>query len=241
MIKIKIENISKKYDKAEKYALENINLNIENNGIVALIGSNGSGKSTFLNTLGGFINREGNVIYEGLEKRRNMYSHIGFCPQSQVMDWYTNVFDNVVLGPLMAGKKLREAKALSLKALEIVSLTDKKDSSVDSLSGGQQQRVQVARAIAHEPNIYFLDEPTTGLDAESSEKMLTYLKEKADEGAIVVISSHDLHLLEKYASKLIFLKEGKLKYEGTVEEFINKYSGDEESPNLRDLYLSLIA
>lgn len=98
------------------------------------------------------------------------------------MDWYTNVWDNVYLGSQLAGIDAKTGKLLTEKALDLLSISDLKNKPVDALSGGQQQRVQIARSIVHQPDFYLLDEPTTGLDAETSNRLLSFLKKKQLKG-----------------------------------------------------------
>lgn len=91
-----------------------------------------------------------------------------------------------------------------MQALDVLNLSDKKDKLVDSLSGGQLQRVQLARAIAHKPDFYILDEPTVGLDTESSDRFLSYLKDESNKGKTIIISSHDINLIERFCEKSYF-------------------------------------
>lgn len=97
--------------------------------------------------------------------------------------------------------------------------------------GGQQQRVQIARELAKDPQIYILDEPTTGLDVETSERLFSFLKKRSRQGALILVSSHDLTLLENYADKLIFLDNGEQKYFGYLNDFLNGET------SLREKYL----
>lgn len=111
--------------------------------------------------------------------------------------------------------------------MDIDNLLDK---PVDHLSGGQQQRIQIAREIARQPHIYILDEPTTGLDVESSEKLFQYLKERSDNGNLVIASSHDLTLLDEYVDKVLFIDRNQQIFFGSLKEFTANAS-------LRETYL----
>ncbi len=226
---IEVNNISVKY--GDFIALKNFNLEINQGEFIALLGSNGAGKSTFINSLAGFQKLfQGSIVYNDAYLREGTpFSTIGFSPQTQVMDWYTTVWDNVMIGLKLSGKNKREANELCSKALKLVSLFNERNKIVDSLSGGQQQRVQIARAIAHNPSIYILDEPTTGLDAESSEELLQFLKDETKNGKIVIMSSHDINLLEKYSDKILFIKKGFIEYYGNIGDFINKDDANDSS------------
>ena len=106
-----------------------------------------------------------------------------------------------------------------------------KRQAVDHISGGQQQRVQIAREIARKPKLYILDEPTTGLDIETAESLFNYLKKEVQTGATVLTSSHDLTLLEDYATQVLFINEHEQKYFGPLNTFLD------EGISLREKYL----
>lgn len=218
---LNIEKLTVKY--ADKIALNEVSVSIKRGKFIGLLGSNGAGKSTFINAITGLQKiTKGKISYNDcfLGNKKQPFASLGFSPQTQVMDWYTNVWDNVMIGLKLAGKKKEEAFVLCESALKRVSLLQERERIVDTLSGGQQQRVQIARAIAHQPDIYILDEPTTGLDTESSEALLSYLKDQTALGKTVIVSSHDINLLESFCNEILFLEQGSMKFFGTVDEFI---------------------
>ncbi|MGX4645053.1 metal ABC transporter ATP-binding protein [Holzapfeliella sp. JNUCC 80] len=198
----------------QKEVVNRLNFSLVEGDFVALVGSNGAGKSTLLNSLIGILPViSGELNWEGeLQAKANPMNHIGFSPQSQLMDWYTTAYDNVMLGPLLAGFTRAEATKKSEEALKLLDIYQLRKEPVDHLSGGQQQRVQIAREIARDPDIYLLDEPTTGLDVETAESLFTFLSQKAKEGRTILTSSHDLTLLDKYSDKILFIDSGQQRF-----------------------------
>ncbi len=232
---ININSLSIKYD--DFYSLKNISFSLNQGDFIALIGSNGAGKSTLLNSLYGLLKPyEGSISYNpNYFDSRNPARSIGFSAQRCIMDWYLTVEDNVYLGALIAGIKPADLSAYTEQALSLVHLSAKAKSTVEALSGGQQQRVQIARAIVHKPKLYILDEPTTGLDPDLSENFFKYLKSEQRNGKTIIISSHDLFLLEKYCTKIIFLEQGQLAFFGTMDDFLRTSTCE----SLRSLFLKL--
>lgn len=138
--------------------VNDLNFKLEEGKFIALIGANGAGKSTLINTMIGIVKPlAGGINWQVETDKKNPFNAVGFSPQSQLIDWYTNVFDNIIQGPLLAGYKMNVAKKQAEFALELLDIVDLKDKPVDHISGGQQQRVQIAREIARKPKIYILD------------------------------------------------------------------------------------
>lgn len=217
----------------DKVVVHDLSFSLDKGMFIALIGANGAGKSTLINSLIGVISPvSGQISWKLKTDRVNPFNDVGFSPQSQLIDWYTSVYDNVYQGPLLAGFKPKEAKKATKLALNLLDISDLSAKPVDHISGGQQQRVQIAREIAREPQVYILDEPTTGLDVETSEKLFTYLKQKVEAGSIVLTSSHDLTLLESYASHVLFLDDHEQKYFGPLTDFLDS------GTSLREKYLN---
>lgn len=207
---LKVDSLSIKF--GDFHALKNISFSLNKGDFVALIGANGAGKSTLLNSLYGLLTPTAGVIdynEKYLNNKQPAYS-IGFSAQRCIIDWYLNVRENVYLGALLGGVKSDELNQKTQQALELVHLVSKAEAVVETLSGGQQQRVQIARAIVHNPDFYILDEPTTGLDPDLSERFFKFLKDEQNKGKTIIISSHDMYLLEKYCTKVLFLQSGNL-------------------------------
>lgn len=219
---ITVNNISFFYKNLQ--ALKDISFLVNPGDFIALMGVNGAGKSTLLNILHGTLSPCRGEVYfnDKYISRKNPYASIGFSAQRLVADWFLTARDNVFMGCILAGIPHRKAKTMTEDALNQVGLIDKADCQLDTLSGGQQQRIQIARSIVHKPQLYILDEPTTGLDAQYAENLFSFLEKERCRGKTIIVSSHDLYLLEKYCTKLIYLEKGKMNYFGALDEFLKK-------------------
>lgn len=234
MIEVKNLSIGYVHKGVKHVVLRDINFNIKNGQMVALVGPNGAGKSTLLKALIGILKPfKGEVkIFNdtnSLGHSKNKFSNVGFAAQSQIIDWYTNTMDNVILGPLLSGLSNKVAITNTKSAMKVMEISDLSKQAVDHLSGGQQQRVQVARELARHPKLYILDEPTTGLDIESAEKLFGFLREEARKGASVIVSSHDLTIVEEYMEYLLLIDENQLLFNGLLNDFLRERGGDQET------------
>ncbi len=149
-------------------ALKNINLDIRHGEIFALLGPNGAGKTTLISTICGIVNpTSGTILADGhdiIKEYRAARSKIGLVPQELTTDAFETVWNTVSFSRGLFGKPAKPAHIE--KILKELSLWDKKDSKIITLSGGMKRRVMIAKALSHEPEILFLDEPTAGVDVE---------------------------------------------------------------------------
>ncbi|EKK20583.1 Manganese ABC transporter, ATP-binding protein SitB [Fructilactobacillus florum 8D] len=222
-IKLKKANLGYGHD--EKHiVLNDINIDFLPGTITAIVGPNGAGKSTLINSIVGVLPPLSGKIEFKVTNDLNQpnFNKVGFCPQVPLIDWFTSVKNNVILGPLLSGKTLKKSRKLSISAMKQMQIYDLRNRPMDHISGGQQQRVQIARELAKNPDVFILDEPTTGLDVYSSEKLFKFLKTKSIAGSIVIISSHDLTIVEEYADKIVLIGNNKVKFNGLMSEFIQK-------------------
>lgn len=214
MKKIYINNMTSLYSNGK--GIKNVTLSINEGEFVAVLGHNGAGKSTLLNTLVGikdYSNGEISIDYK--------YNEIGFISQKQIIDWYLNVESNIRMEEIFLQKKDDE---LYNKITELLELKPYLNDHIEDLSGGQLQRVGIARAIMKKPKLYILDEPTTGLDVYSSEKVMQYFKSEVSKDKIVLVSSHDLELIQKFCNRIIYIYDGNVKYDGAISDFIKDES-----------------
>lgn len=215
---ITLENISKAYGKKQFFALNKINLHVNEGEMVAIMGPSGSGKSTLLNIIG-FIDKptDGKYFFDGkdtgemknkLSKLRNR--EVGFVFQHFALINEYNVVDNVIL-PLIYRRmshKKRVEKAKEM--LEMVGLENHFNKNINELSGGEQQRVAIARTLAQEPSVILADEPTGALDQKNGDNIMRILKEVNKNGKTILIVTHD-EKVSGYCDRTIKLLDGCVK------------------------------
>lgn len=191
------KDICKKYNDADGYVLDNINLSLKKGEIVSLIGSSGSGKSTLLHILGLLdFPTSGDVIFHGintklLNKPQTICKYFGFVYQTNNLLQEFSAEENIMLPQLINGVKKRNALERARYLLSIFQMSDKCKSLPSQLSGGQKQRVAIARAIANTPEILLADEPTGSLDNRTSEIVMDELLKVLKEFKIsAIIATH---------------------------------------------------
>lgn len=207
---IQIDNLTVNY--AGEIAVKEVELTIPAAQITGIIGPNGAGKSTLLKSMLGLINYQGTVTFWG-NKLKYVQKDIAYVEQRQDLDlsFPISVFDTVLLGtyPKLGLIKCpgKKEKKLAKEALETVDMLAFSQRQISELSGGQLQRVFIARAIAQQPDWFFLDEPFVGIDLVSEEVIVKVLKKLRDEGKSMVIVHHDLSKVTKYFDHLIMLNK----------------------------------
>lgn len=208
---LSVENLTVSYD--ENTALQNVSFQIEQGKLAGVIGPNGAGKSTLMKAALGLIKKDRGGIKIFGKNIKQMRTNIAYVPQRNNIDWNfpINVIDTVLLGTYpKLGIFHRPKKADKERAeycLERVGLKEYSKSQIGQLSGGQQQRVFLARALAQEADLFFLDEPFVGIDISSEETIIHILKELRNNGATVVVVHHDLSKAGEYFDELILLDQ----------------------------------
>ncbi len=214
---IKFENVSKSYKK-EKFALENINLDIKKGEFVFLVGSSGAGKSTFIKLL---LKEEsptrGRIVINDIDttelsrrKIPKLRRSMGVVFQDFRLLPNKTVYENIAFAMEITGNKARDIRRNVPTALSMVGLSDKAKSYPSELSGGEQQRVGIARAIINNPALLIADEPTGNLDPKNATEIMKLLKDINNRGTTVLIATHAKDQVDKMRQRVIALEKGKL-------------------------------
>lgn len=225
---IKIDKISKKFDK--KKIFNKISFNINDNEKLLIIGPSGCGKTTLIRCINGLEKIDSGNIYLNDVNVKNidkvyLKNKIGMVFQNYNLFPHLTVGENIALAPtiLKLGTK-KEINNTVRELLEKVNILDKINEYPKKLSGGEKQRIAIARALATKPEIILLDEPTSALDPGTINDLLELLNELSKTTTIVVVS-HDMDLIKNYADKVLFLKDGEIVKYGEPKEIL---SSDDE-------------
>jgi ABC-2 type transport system ATP-binding protein len=193
-------------------ALKNINLDIRHGEIFALLGPNGAGKTTLISTICGIVNpTSGTILADGhdiIKEYRAARSKIGLVPQELTTDAFETVWNTVSFSRGLFGKPTKPAHIE--KILKELSLWDKKDSKLMTLSGGMKRRVMIAKALSHEPEILFLDEPTAGVDVELRRDMWNVVRALRESGVTIILTTHYIEEAQQMADRIGVISHGEI-------------------------------
>ena len=230
----KIENVNYKYPLEDKQALKNINIEIKKGEFWAIIGKNGSGKTTFCNMLRRFVpdfykgELTGTITLEDKElkdySQKELVQKIGFVfqnPFTQISGVKDTVFDEIAYGLENLGLDKEEIISKVEKILKLLEIEKLRDRNPYDLSGGQKQRVALASIIAMNPDILVIDEPTSQLDPKGTEDIFKIINLMANEGKTIILVEHKLELIAEYAENILVLDEGEIILSGKAEEVLN--------------------
>ena len=229
------DNISYVYSPGtayEKKALDDVSLTINKGEFIGIIGHTGSGKSTLIQhfnglekATGGTIYFNGQDIYDRDFNMKSLRSKVGLVfqyPEHQLFE--TTVLEDVKFGPKNLGLSKLEVDLRAFEAIKHVGLPEKcYDDSPFELSGGQKRRVAIAGVLAMKPEILILDEPTAGLDPRGRDEILDQIAKLHREGLTVILVSHSMEDVAKYADRIIAMNDGKVAFDGTPKEVFRHY------------------
>ena len=208
---ISISNVSKTYDSGFT-ALHGVDLDIRNGEILALLGPNGAGKTTLISIVCGIVNPTGGTVsvqgHDIITDFRAARQLIGLVPQELHVETFETVWATVNYSRGLFGKK--PDPALCERILKDLSLWDKKDNKILQLSGGMKRRVMIAKALAHEPKILFLDEPTAGVDVELRKDMWQLVRRLRESGVTIILTTHYIEEAEEIADRVGVINKGRL-------------------------------
>ncbi len=208
---LSLRGVSKTYASGHS-ALKNVSLDIRKGEIFALLGPNGAGKTTLISIIcglvrasSGSIEAAGHDIVSGYRAARSL---IGLVPQELTTDAFETVTATVRLSRGLFGKK--PDPALIERLLKDLSLWDKRDAKIMTLSGGMKRRVMIAKALSHEPQILFLDEPTAGVDVELRRDMWRLIRDLREAGVTIILTTHYIEEAEEMADRIGVIRAGEL-------------------------------
>lgn len=208
---ISVRNLSKTYSNGYQ-ALKNVSLDIQTGEILALLGPNGAGKTTLISIVCGIVNATGGTVtvagHDIVKDYRLTRSLIGLVPQELTLGAFDRVWNTLCFSRGLFGKK--PDRAYLEQVLRDLSLWDKKDSMLMALSGGMKRRVLIGKALAHEPRILFLDEPTAGVDVELRKDMWALVRQLQASGVTIILTTHYIEEAEAIADRVGVINHGEL-------------------------------
>ncbi|MEH7463928.1 ABC transporter ATP-binding protein [Bacillus thuringiensis] len=225
---VTVEKLEKNYH--EKKAIDGINFVVNKGEILGLLGPNGAGKSTTINILATVLAADnGEITILGHDLRKDVKpikQGIGIVPQDLAIYEEISAEKNVRFFASLYKVKGKQLESMVKEALELVGLYDKKDDKPKTFSGGMKRRLNIACAIAHQPQLIIMDEPTVGIDPQSRNHILESIKTLKNRGATVIYSTHYMEEVEAICDRIIIMNEGKIIAEGTKEELNQKVSDE---------------
>jgi len=220
---VSISNLSKTYGNGYQ-ALKNVNLDIKQGEILALLGPNGAGKTTLISIICGIVNAStGSVLVDGHDNVKDFRltrSLIGLVPQELTLGAFDKVWGTLCFSRGLFGKKPNPQYLEQV--LKDLSLWDKKDSILLALSGGMKRRVLIGKALAHEPMVLFLDEPTAGVDVELRKDMWDLVRRLRESGVTIILTTHYIEEAEAIADRVGVINHGELLLVDDKEALMHK-------------------
>lgn len=216
--------------------IDNLSFAIKRGETFGLLGSNGSGKTTIIRALLGiYIPTSGDLHIDGEPYKVSSAIKLGYLPEERGLYKKESVIDTMVYFGQLKGLSRQDAHDKSIAFLKKVRLEDKAKTRLDKLSGGQQQKVQLGITVIDDPELLILDEPTKGFDPVNRKLLMDIIEEHQQNGATVVMVTHQMEEVEKLCDRIILLKDGKARAYGSVKEVRKKF----DNKSLNDIFLSV--
>ena len=240
---LEISDLSFTYEKTNKRTLNDISVSINKGEMVAIVGTNGAGKSTFSKVICGMETQDhGTIMFDGLDfatlSIKERAEHVGYVMQNpNQMISSVMIFDEVAMGLRLRGVPEDEVKTRVEKALDICGLYKMRNWPISALSYGQKKRVTICSILVLEPDMMILDEPTAGQDYRNYTKIMEFLKGLNERGITIVMITHDMHLMLEYADRSIVFSDGRIIADMSCAEVLtNKDIVDRASLKETSLY-----
>jgi ABC-2 type transport system ATP-binding protein len=226
---LKVDSILKQFGNLD--AVKNLSFSINRGEIFALLGPNGAGKTTTVRMLMNIIKPDKGIIEFHLLNSKTPQipsaSELGYLPEDRGLYQEIPILRTLVFMGIIRGMDSIQAKKSSEEWLEKVDLLDRKNEKLSALSKGNQQKIQFISSVLHQPLFAVLDEPFVGLDPINQEAFMTIIKELRDKGTTILLSAHQMHLVERIADRVLLINHGKKIAYGTVDEIKKDYSTGE--------------
>ncbi len=224
---IEVQDLCKSF--AALQAIDHLSLTVQQGEIFGLLGPNGSGKTTTINMISGLsVPTSGRVTVMGFDVRhdsRRIRQMLGSVPQETALYEELSAWSNMDFHADLFGIARKEKRQRITKLLELVQLLDRKDSRVGTFSGGMKRRLALARALLHEPQLIYLDEPTLGVDVQSRRAIWDYILSQRDQGRTVLITTNYLEEAQAICERIAIIDHGKLVAVDTPEHLKRMYGG----------------
>ncbi len=237
---IQINKLYKKYKDADDFSVNDLNLVVAEKEIFGLLGPNGAGKTTLLSMLCGLIKpTSGSFIIDHFTYDKNandIKKIIGVVPQEYALYPTLTAKENLLYFGSMYGLKGKDLDGKVDSALDYLGLLKFSNKKIDTFSGGMKRRVNLIAGILHNPKVLFLDEPTVGVDVQSKNVIINYLKELNSKGTTIIYTSHHLSEAQDFCTKIAIIDRGKIYAEGTPSSLISETPN---AHNLEDVFISL--
>jgi ABC-2 type transport system ATP-binding protein len=223
-----LNGLTRRY--GEKVALDGLTLAVPEGEVVGFVGPNGAGKTTAMRIALGVLEADaGEVLWRGEPATRAVQRQFGYMPEERGLYPKMRVGRQVAYLATLHGRDDADGRAAAARWLDRLGIAEHSDRRVEELSLGNQQRVQLAAALVHDPEMLVLDEPFSGLDPIGTDVMSAVLHERADAGAAVIFSSHQLDLVERICDRVAIVNRGRIVAAGRVDEL----RAERSAPRLR--------
>ncbi|WP_125762262.1 ABC transporter ATP-binding protein [Companilactobacillus hulinensis] len=226
-IVLSVENLCKTFNshKDEFKAVDNVSFNIHDGEIISLLGPNGAGKTTIVSMVGGYLlPTSGKIIINGEDRYQNKFkTKVGVVLGGE-LGFYgrATALDNLMFFADLAKVPRRERRSEALRVLDLVELKNVANKKVQFFSKGMKQRLHIARALLGNPPLLLLDEPTSGLDVEISVEIHKIIKQLANSGVAILLTSHTMTEIESLSDEVLLIGAGKIFSHGTVKDIISE-------------------
>lgn len=233
---LEVKEITKKYD--DMVAVNGISFSVKKGEIFGLVGPNGAGKSTTINMITGLLVPDsGKITFEEGKSFKKWRENIGLVPQDLAIYPDLSAEENVTFFAGLYGFKGAKLKEKVAEALNVVGLSDQGKKHADKFSGGMKRRLNIACAIAHNPKLIIMDEPTVGIDPQSRNYILEGIKSLRDAGTTVIYTSHYMEEVDELCDRILIVDHGNIVEGGAVNEIKERYKSEDKLPSLEEVFL----